>query len=184
MVPGRVNKSRYRNYLARASAWVQSASPRDDARSKWAKLKNPILALQLCSNSLAVGSYAELFGTIPGGIRLPKTVDRERCNTCWISWNLQFSGNFEGFVHISMVSDKPCDNLGLISTCLPLEMPRVVFVVQRAPKYSKTMSRYRINPKERIRLSKEEWTLSGAERRPAAPVLVLRNSAHTDQCYR
>ena len=51
-----------------------------------------------------------------------------------------------------MVSDKPWDNLGLISTYLPLEMPRVVFVVQRAPKYSKTTIRYRINPM-RIRLS-------------------------------
>ena len=54
-----------------------------------------------------------------------------------------------------MVSDKPCDNVGLISTCLPLETQRVVFVVQRAPKYSKTTIRYRINPM-RIHLFKEE----------------------------
>ena len=34
VVPGRVHKSRYRNYASGTSAWVQSATPRDDEHSK------------------------------------------------------------------------------------------------------------------------------------------------------
>ena len=101
VVPGRVNKLRYRKYLSGTSTWVQSAifvCPRSFQSEPNSKIRS-----WRCSNSLAIGSYAELFSTIPGGIRLPKTVDREWCNPCWISWNLQFSGNLEGFVRISLV---------------------------------------------------------------------------------
>ena len=117
VVPERVNKPRYRLCLSGTSTLVQSTifeCPRSFQSEPNSKIRSWI-----CSNSLGIGRYAELFGTIPGCLRLPKSVDREWCNTSWISRNLQFSCNFDGFVHISLFPMSPGVVWGLRGTCLP-----------------------------------------------------------------
>ena len=184
---GRVNKPRYRLCLSGTSTWVQSTifeCPRSFQSEPNSKIRPWI-----CSNSLAIGRYAELFGTIAGCMRLPKSVDREWCNTSWISRNLQFSGNFEGFVHISTVSDKLWDSLGT---------PEHLFALRDAESCVSSAKSFQmlqnhwfahrvLNTIEWVHLSKERWSVvqkgdSSSDSLSAVP--VLHNSAHTDQCYR
>ena len=146
--------------------------------SKWAKLKNPLgSALALLLLGVGRSCLAQW---------LSKDVEQKCYYHSCISWNLQFSCNFEGFVRISKVSDKPWNSFGTLEHLLAFSDAESCVCSAKSSQILQNHDSlsHKPNADTSVQGGVIQWTLSGAEGRLATSVPVLRNSAHTDQCYR